>query len=108
MLTIEPRHFDGTLLLANAADGLKEYDSAIVLLQEAITQQPAKGELYANLAAMQMAAGRQDEAERSRVTGLAKRRIPYWIDYSAKEQSRRRGAFKGGATRALQRAEAKR
>lgn len=50
----------------------------------------------------------QDEAERSRVTGLAKRRSPWWIDYSSKEQSRRRGAYKGGQTRAMQRAEAKR
>lgn len=50
----------------------------------------------------------QDEEHRSQVTGLAKRKVLYWIDYSSKEQSRRRGAYKGGATRAQQRAEEKR
>ncbi len=49
----------------------------------------------------------QDEDERARVTGL-RRRVCYRIDYSSKEQSRRRGAFKGGQTRAAQRAEVKR
>lgn len=49
----------------------------------------------------------QDEAERSRVTGLRRRKC-YRIDYSAKEQSRRRGAYKGGATRAKRCAEVKR
>jgi hypothetical protein len=49
----------------------------------------------------------QDEEERARVTGL-RRRVCYRIDYSSREQSRRRGAHKGGATRAQQRVEAKR
>ena len=63
ILTATPGSIDAQLLRANAAAGLKDLDSAISDIEEALRMDPARARSYANLGAAQMVKGNHQEAE---------------------------------------------
>jgi Tfp pilus assembly protein PilF len=63
ILTATPDSIDAQLLRANAAAGLKDLDTAISDIEEALRMDPARARSYANLGAAQMVRGNHQEAE---------------------------------------------
>jgi len=62
-LAREPKNVVALILRANALAGLMEIDQAIKEIQEAIQLEPQRGDLYANLGAIQAGMARNKEAE---------------------------------------------
>jgi len=58
-------HVDGQILLANALAGLKDFNAAVVEIEEAIRLDPDRGASYTSLGAFEIQRGNADAAERA-------------------------------------------
>jgi tetratricopeptide (TPR) repeat protein len=65
VLAREPANLDAQILLANALAGLKDFESAVAEIEEAIKLNPNRGETYSNLGALELGRGQNDAAERA-------------------------------------------
>lgn len=63
VLAKDPKNTQAQVLRANALAGLKDLDGAIREVSEAIEMDPKQASTYSNLGALQLAAGKQVEAE---------------------------------------------
>ena len=63
LLTSHPTSVDAQILLGNSLAGLKDLDGAVADIEQAIQLDPAQGRAYTNLGVLQLARGKQAEAE---------------------------------------------
>ena len=65
VLAREPRNLQAQIILANALAGLKDLDSAIAQINEAIQLDPSRSETYSNLGALEFGRGQKQAAEQA-------------------------------------------
>ena len=65
VLEKDSSHLQAQILLANALAGLKDFNQAVVEIEEAIRLDPNRGESYSNLGAFEVQRGNQEAAARA-------------------------------------------